>query len=367
MNNKKKEPLIHITRRKDISWQTNALIRVIGIIAALIVCGIITSLTTGLNPLSVYGTMLDGSFGSSRKLWVLGKDLAILLAVSLALTPAFRMKFWNLGGEGQVLIGCLATATCMLKLGAVLPAGLLILVELVLALVAGAVWAFIPAFFKARWNTNETLFTLMMNYVAIQLVAYFVILWENPKGSGKMGIINGTGYQGWLPAVGGQKYLLIIVVVAVLTAALHVYLKYSKHGYEISVVGESHQTAKYIGIKVDRVIMRTLIVSGAICGITGWLIVAGSDHTLTTSLAGGRGFMGVMVAWLAHFNPLMMVLASFLLVFMEKGAGQISTAYGLNQSFGDILTGIILFFIIGTEFFINYKIHFRGKAGKEEK
>ena len=122
-----------------------------------------------------------------------------------------------------------------------------------------------------------------------------------------------------------------------------------------------------MGIKVDRVIIRTLLLSGAICGLAGWILVAGTDHTITTTLAGGRGFLGVMVAWLAQFNPFGMVLSSLLLVFLERGAGEISTIYGLNQSFGDILTGIILFFIIGSEFFINYKLNFRKSAGKEEK
>ena len=148
---------------------------------------------------------------------------------------------------------------------------------------------------------------------------------------------------------------------------MYVYLKYSKHGYEISVVGESERTARYVGIKVDRVIMRTLLLSGAICGIAGLLLVAGTDHTITTTLAGGRGFTAVMVSWLAKFSPVFMVLTSLLLVFLEKGATEISTSFGLNSSFCDILTGIILFFIIGSEFFISYQLHFRKREGKEEK
>lgn len=362
MNKQNKEPLLHITKRKELPWQKTILIRVIGILIALIVCAMITAVTTDLNPLSVYGAMWDGAFGSERKVWILLKELAVLLAIAVALAPAFRMKFWNLGAEGQVTIGTLATAACMIYLGDKLPNAMLIPVMIIAAVLAGAIWAFVPAFFKAKWNTNETLFTLMMNYVAIQLVAYYIIIWESPKGSGKVGIINSKSQAGWLPVVAGQKYFLIVLIVAIITVVMSIYLKYSKHGYELAVVGESQQTAKYVGIKVDKVIVRTLLLSGAICGLTGWLMVSGSDHTITTTLAGGRGFIGVMVAWLAHFNPIMMTLASLLLVFMERGAGEISTAYGLNQSFGDILTGIILFFIIGSEFFINYKIHFRGSS-----
>ena len=353
--------MIHITKRKEMPlWQSTA-IRLCAIVIALVVCGVITTITTGLNPIDVYATMIKGAFGTARKTWTLLQELAILLCVSVALTPAFRMKFWNLGGEGQILIGGLAAATCMILFGDKIPNAALIALMIVASLGAGALWAFVPAVFKARWNTNETLFTLMMNYVATQLVAYFVIVWEVPKGSGKIGIINQSTQAGWLPQIGSYKYLLNILLVAILTVAMYVYLKYSKHGYEISVVGESVSTARYVGIKVDKVIMRTLLLSGAICGFAGLLLVGGTDHTITTTIAGGRGFTAVMVAWLAKFNPAIMGFSSALLAFMDRGAGEISTIYGLNQSFGDILTGIILFFIIGSEFFVTYQVKFQKK------
>ncbi len=365
MHNNPKEPLIHMTKRGALPWYRAWGIRLLAILIALLVCGLITTLTTGLDPLAVYTTMFSGAFGTARRCWILGQDLAILLCISLALTPAFRMHFWNLGGEGQILMGALGTASCMILLGDKIPGPLLILVSIAAALIFGAVWALIPAICKARWNTNETLFTLMMNYVATQLVAYYVIVWEVPKGSGKIGIINQSSEAGWLPVIAGNRYLLNILVVAVLTIAMYVYLTYSKHGYEISVVGESEATARYVGIKVGKTIIRTLLLSGAICGLTGFLLVAGTNHTLTTTLAGGQGFTAVMVAWLAKFNPLGMVLSSLLLVFLGRGASEISTIYGLNQSFGDILTGIILFFIIGSEFFISYRLHFRKKASRQ--
>ena len=355
--------MIHITKRKEPSLAQSLAIRLAAILIALVVCGIVTMLTTGLNPLDVYATMFYGAFGTKRKIWILLQEIAILLCVSLALTPAFRMKFWNLGGEGQVLVGCLASAACMICLGDKLPNAALIALMAVTSVAAGALWALIPAVFKARWNTNETLFTLMMNYVATQLVAYFVIVWEVPKGSGNIGIINQATEAGWFPVIGGSKYLLNVILVALITVGMYAYLAYSKHGYEISVVGESTNTARYVGINVSRVIIRTLLLSGAICGLAGLLLVAGTDHTITTTIAGGRGFTGVMVAWLAKFNPAVMVASSFLLEFMGRGAGEISTIYGLNHSFGDILTGIILFFIIGCEFFIAYQVHFDKKEG----
>ena len=365
LDKQKKEPLIHITKRKEISKKHEWAIRLGSILIALVVCAIITTITTHLNPISVYATMIDGSFGSERKIWALLKELSILLMVSVALAPAFKMKFWNLGGGGQVMAGVLATATCMITLDEKLSNGMLIFVSLIAALIAGALWAFIPAFCKAKWNTNETLFTLMMNYVATQIVAYYIIIWETPKGSGKIGIINPNTNAGWLPTVAGKQYLLPVLISIAVTIFMYIYLRYSKQGYELSVVGESQNTAKYVGINVGKVIIRTLILCGLICGLTGWLLVAGTDHTMTTTLEAGRGFLGVMVAWLAHFNPLGMVLSGLLMVFMSRGGGEISTAFGLNKSFGDILTGIILFFVIGSEFFINYQIHFRRSNRKE--
>ena len=361
----KKGSLFHISKRDALPLPKALLIRGGILLLALVFCGLITTLLTGQDPIAVYGTILKGAFGTSRKIWVTGQNVAVLLGISLAVTPAFKMRFWNIGAEGQTLIGCLATTTCMILLGGKVSNFLLIVISLAAALLAGAVWGFLPAFFKARWNTNETLFTLMMNYIAMQLASYFIIIWEVPKGAGKIGIINQGTEAGWLPVVGGQKYLLVILVVAVLTVFMYIYLNYSKHGYEIAVVGESQRTASYAGIKVERVIVRTMVLSGAVCGLMGLLLTAGTDHTLTTTIVGGRGFTAVMVSWMAKFNPIIMIFTSLLLVVLGRGASEISSTFGLNQSFSDILTGIILFFIIGSEFFITYRVSLR-KGGKKE-
>ena len=361
----KKQSLFHIAKRDALPWYKSFAIRGCAIVLALFVCAVVTMLMTGENPVSIYATIFKGAFGSARKTWVTFQNLAVLLGISLAVTPAFKMRFWNIGAEGQVLIGCLATAACMICLGDKLPNAVLILVSLIAALAAGGLWGFLPAFFKAKWNTNETLFTLMMNYIATQLAAFFIIVWEVPKGAGKIGIINQNTEAGWLPVVGGQKYLLVILVVAILTVFMYIYLNYSKHGYEIAVVGESQRTASYAGIKVERVIIRTMVLSGAVCGLMGLLLTAGTDHTLTTTIVGGRGFTAVMVSWMAKFNPIIMVFTSLLLVVLGRGASEISSTFGLNQSFSDILTGIILFFIIGSEFFITYQVSLR-KSGKKE-
>ena len=356
---------IHVTKRTDIPQKKAWMIRGIALVLALIVCAILTTVITKINPISVFGSIIQGAFGTTRKTWITFQNLSILLLISLALTPAFRMRFWNIGGEGQVLIGGLATAACMICLGEKLPNGVVIILMLITSIAAGAVWGLVPALFKAKWNTNETLSTLMMNYIATQLVACYTIVWEVPKGSGKIGIINQNSSVGWLPQVFGSKYLLPILVAIVVTVGMYVYLNYTKHGYEISVVGESDRTARYVGMKVGKVIIRTMLLSGGICGLVGFLLVGGINHTITTTIAGGQGFTAVMVSWLAKFNPITMIFTSFLIIFLEQGAGEIATNFGLNQSFSDILTGVILFFVIGCEFFISYKINIKKNEEKE--
>ena len=359
------EPLFHIIKRSSMPKWQGWLIRILSVVAALVICGIVTVVLTGENPIQVYAKMVDGAIGTERRLWALAQNTAMLLCVALAVTPAFKMKFWNIGAEGQVLAGGLATAACMIFLGDKLSPVVLMLVMIVSSIVAGAVWAFIPAFFKAHWNTNETLFTLMMNYIAMCIVSYFSYEWSVPKGSGHIGVINEATGAGWLPKIGGKAYLCNILIVAVITVFMYIYLKYSKHGYEIAVVGESTNTARYVGINVKKVIIRTMIISGALCGIAGFLLVSGTDHTVNRDTAGGRGFTAIMVSWLAKFDPIYMILTSLLIVFLERGAGEISTTFGLNDSFSEIITGIIIFFIIGSEFFVNYQLKFREKGANK--
>lgn len=359
------EPAVRIVKRDSIPTWKAWCIRLLAVVLALLLSGLFIFAVTHLNPVAVYQGMFEGAFGSERNTWVTIRDAMMLLCVGVGLAPAFKMRFWNIGAEGQILVGGILTAGLMIHLGYTFSTPILLCIMALASIAAGALWGLIPAIFKARWGTNETLFTLMMNYVAIQLVAFFIIIWESPAGSGNVGIINQQSQAGWLPTIGTNRYMLNVLIVAVLTVLMYVYLKYTKHGYEISVVGESERTARYVGIKVERVIMRTMIISGALCGLAGFLLVAGTDHTITTTLSDNRGFTAVMVSWLAKFSPVFMVFASFLIVFLDRGASEIATDFGLNEAFGDILTGVILFFIIGCEFFITYQLHFRGRASKE--
>ena len=358
------EPFMRMSKRDGLPFWKSLGIRLIGLTLALIVCAVIIYALTKLNPLKVYAAMFKGAFGTNKRIWVTIRDIMMLLCIAVGLAPAFKMRFWNIGAEGQILIGGLASAACMIYLGKSMPTFTLLILMFVLSMAAGGVWGTIPAVFKAKWNANETLFTLMMNYIAIQLTSFFVAKWENPFGSNTVGIINQNSRAGWFPPLLGQMYTLNVIIVVILTVLMYLYLRYSKQGYEIAVVGESENTARYAAISVKSVVIRTLAISGAICGIAGFIAVAGASHTISTSTAGGRGFTAIIVAWLARFNTFIMVAISALLVFLQKGAVEIASQFDLNDFVSDMITGIILFFILGSEFFINYKVRFRG--GKKE-
>lgn len=352
------DPIFRIVKRDTIPTWKSWGIRLLAVVLALVLSGLFIFTVTKLNPAAVYQAMFQGAFGSERNTWVTIRDAMTLLCIGVGLAPAFKMRFWNIGAEGQVLVGGICTAGLMIHLGFTFSTPVLLFIMAVVSLAAGAVWGLIPAIFKARWGTNETLFTLMMNYVAIQITSYCVALWENPAGSNTVGIINMQTRAGWFPSLFGQSYALNVIIVLALTVGMFIYLKYSKQGYEIAVVGESANTARYAGIKLSRVYIRTMAISGAICGLAGFIAVAGAGHTISTDTAGGRGFTAIIVAWLAKFNTFIMVLIAFLLAFLEKGAIQIASQFNLNNDAADIISGIILFCIIGSEFFINYKVIF---------
>ena len=353
------EPPFHVIKRDVLPLHKAMLIRVVAVVAALLLCSVLSIFLINANPFEFLETMIKGSFGSARRLWKFAKDAAILLCVSLAVTPAFRMRFWNIGAEGQTLVGALASVAVVIYFGNSVPNALLLVLMIAAAVIAGAVWGFIPSVCKAKWGTNETLFTLMMNYVASGLVSYFLVIWT-PSGSSVLGALK----AGHMPVV-LHEYFLLIAIALLLTVGVYIYLHYTKHGYEISVVGESENTARYIGIGVGKVIMRTMIVSGAICGLAGFLIVGALDHSITPTTVGGMGFTAIMVSWLAKFNPLVMIGTSAFVTFLDQGSAQVSTSFNIDSSFPSMIVGIVLFFIIGCEFFITYKLKFREKKTNE--
>lgn len=349
----KHEPLFHLTKRTDISAKKAWAIRIAAFVLAILLSAVVTSILSGKDFSFFFKHFFTGAFGTERNIWNLLHEAAILLMIALAVTPCFKMRFWNIGGEGQILMGCLGSAVIIQFMGGTSSNGLTIFVSLILAVAFGIVWAVIPALFKAKWNTNETLLTLMMNYIATYVVAYFIKA-VALKGSGILVFNDGT-----IDGLFGNEFLLKILVCLVVTTIMAIYLKYTKQGYEIAVVGESENTARYIGINTKKVIIRTLIICGAICGIIGFLLVSATNHGLESTAVKGRGFTGVLISWLGHFNPLAMALCSFIYALATRGAVQVGTVARLGDSYPNIIVAILFLCILATEFFINYNLVFK--------
>ena len=359
-----REPFVHIVKRDDMPLWKAWLVRAATIFVSVFLMACLSMLLTERSLADTFEIMYRGVFGSLETgstimLWKYLQEIAVLLCLALALTPAFKMKFWNCGAEGQALMGGLASMVCMIELGDKLSYGVLLAVIFATSILAGAIWGFLPAVFKALFNTNETLFTLMMNYIATQIVAYYVYI----VGGGS-NVIQPVA-EGNLPTIGDNRYLVNVLISALITVLMYVYLRYSKHGYEISVVGESRNTARYIGINVKKVIIRTMVISGALCGVAGMILVAGTDHSINTNTVGGQGFTAIMVSWLGQFNPFVMVLMTAVVCFLRLGAAKIADTCMLNASFADIVVGVVILCVVGCEFFIHYSIKFRHSNKKE--
>ena len=357
-NSESREPFARIVKRLDIPRGKAWLIRVAAVFIALCVGSLLIA-ALGHNPLEVYRDMVTGSLATKTARAATVKIAIPLLGAAVAIAPAFKMEFWNIGAEGQILAGGIAASYFALFQHQNMSRPLLLLTMFIAGAAAGGVVGLIPALFKAKWGTNETLFTLMLNYIVLGVQQYFQNgPWKDPTGTG-FPIIAMFSKSARLPKAFDVHIGWIIVLA--LTALMYFYLKYSKHGYEIAVVGESERTAKYAGMSVPWIIMRTMFISGAIAGVVGFITVCGADYTLNAGTAGGVGFTAITVAWLAGLNPIMMIAIAFFLAILSKGSNTIQTNFKIPASAAQVLTGIILFFMLGCEFFVNYRIVFRGR------
>ena len=351
------EPLIRISRRASISPRKAWLIRGIAFILALLT-GALLIAVLGHDPIKVYIDMVSGALGTKTSLIETVKITIPLLVAALSVALSFKMQFWNIGTEGQILVGGACATYFALFCSDGMPSVLLLIVMAAAACIGGAIWGAIPAFFKAKWNTNETLFTLMLNYIALGLVKYLQAgPWRRPGASfPKIEMFSDAAR---LPKVFGVHIGWIIAIVLVIVVL--VYLTRSKHGYETTVVGQSTNTAKYSGMNVPKILIRTMLFAGALAGLVGFMQVSGANYTLTDGTAGGVGFTAITVAWLAQLQPIAMVIVAAFIAVMQKGAGRIQTTFGIPAAASDVLIGIILFFMLGCEFFINYRLIFRGR------
>ena len=355
MNNSMKTPLIRLAKREGMDKRTVWAIRVGSILLALLLGALVIAIS-GVNPFKAYGTIITGALGKKTAIRQTVKIAVPLLGCALAIAPCFKMRFWNIGAEGQITAGAIAASYFALYWVGKVPSAVLLLIMGAAGAVAGGIWALIPAFFKARWNTNETLFTLMMNYIIIGVVKWLQGgPWEAPPSGSQM-IAQFAG-NAKLPSVLGVHCGWIIVLV--LTVLMFIYMRYTKHGYEIAVIGDSSNTARYAGMNVGRIMMRTMFLSGSISGLVGFIIVSGANHTLYDGVAGGVGFTAISVAWLAQLNPFAMIIIASMLAVLTKGSQTLNTRMQVPSTIADILTGFILLCMLGCEFFINYKISIR--------
>lgn len=352
-----REPLFRIAKRAEISRRSAWLIRAGAVLCALLT-GAALILALGHDPFAVYRDMVAGALATRTARAETVKIALPLLGAAVAIAPAFRMKFWNIGAEGQIMAGAIAASYFALYQSQNLSRPVLMLCMFLAGAAAGGIWGLIPAVFKARWGTNETLFTLMFNYIILGVEKYLQNGPWRKAGSGfpKIAMFPADAR---LPKLLGVQIGWVLILA--LVALMFVYLKYSKQGYEIAVVGESVRTAQYAGMNVSRIIVRTMFLSGAISGLVGFLQVAGSDYTLTEATSGGVGFTAITVAWLAGLNPIVMVFIAGALAVLEKGSNTIQTNFKIPASAAEVLTGTILFFMLGCEFFINYRLVVRGR------
>ena len=348
---------IRISKRAEVGTKKAVLFRAVSVAAAIIAGGLFI-LCIGYNPFSVYGTIIKGAFSTSMAFQATVKVMIPLLISSLGVTLAFKMKFWNIGAEGQIIAGAIC-ASYFALFHADLPHFLLMIIMFAAGIIGGGLYGLIPAFFKAKFGTNETLFTLMLNYIALYVIVWLRDgAWADPESGGFPKIARFVS-NAQLDKVGGIQVGWIIGLI--LTVIVFIYLKYTKHGYEISVVSESHATARYAGMNPKKIMLRTMFLSGAVCGIAGMVQATGSDMTLATSVAGGVGFTAIIVAWLAQLEPIAILIVSFLFAVLEKGSSVMQSTFGLSTYCADVLQGIILFFVLAGEFFIRYKFVVNGK------
>lgn len=344
--------MFRISKRSEMKKLHQGIIRVAAILVSLIaMSGWIMAI--GHNPVMVYKAMLDGCFGSSYRILETIKYSIPLSLAALGVMMAFKMKFWNIGGEGQILMGAFAATYFALNFSDMSKPMLLLLMA-VSAMIMGGLWALIPAVFKVSFGTNETVFTLMLNYIALKYIIYLQYgPWKDPKAFGFPKIPNFTD-NAILPKLFGLHIGWIILIVA--TLVVYIIFHYTKIGFEVAVIGESENTARYAGMTVRRVIMKAVFLSGAFCGLVGMIQASAVSNTLTAELSSGIGYDAIIVAWLSNMNPLMVPVVGFLFAILSQGASFIQTAFQIPQSAAEIIQGMILIFALSADFFIKYKL-----------
>ena len=368
MRNTGEQPLIRIVKRDGMKKPFVVLLYFISVVIALGV-GAVLLISLDAEPIEYYKQMITMGTVGNRFAYLQYenyiREFVPLLLTSLALSLAFRMKFWNIGGEGQFILGAIAGASVAFLMPSSVNQYATILFMAVAGGIAGGLIGLLTAVLKVKFGTNETLFTLMLNYIALYLLKYFgetkagwniFLRKDSPRP-----IFGKIPENACMPVlkIGEFSLNISLIFALLLVAFLFVYLTKTKHGYEIAVVGDSLNTAKYAGMKVNKIICRTMFLSAFLIGAAGGLHVS-SAQSLSTSITNNVGWTGIIVAWLAKLNPIGIVVVSALITVLRFGCTVASvSARNIDSHFADLIQGIVLFIILAADFFIRFKIVFR--------
>lgn len=360
-----KEPVIRIVKRDGLSLKKLILIYVGAILLAMLVgCALLASM--GVNPFKFYEKMLTiGVVGNAFPYKCFEGYIKLftpLLIVSVALSLAFRMKFWNVGGEGQFIIGALVAGSISALIGEGAPKIIVLVLMCLGGAVAAGLYGSIASVLKVKFGTNETLMTLMLNYIALYVIMFFGETkadWNILLNEESARPIFKTFFENaWMPTIkiGSFSLNISLIIAFIITALIYVYLKKTKQGYELSVVGDSISTANYAGMKTGRIIIRTVFLSAFLIGLAGAFYVS-TAHSLSTSVTNDVGWTGVIVAWLSKLNTLAIVVTSALISVLRYGATQAAAEFSsVDSHFADLLQGIILFCVLACDFLTRFKV-----------
>ena len=364
----------HIVKRDTCPLWKKCGLYLAAVVAALLL-GAVLLISLGVDPVAYYTRMFTmGTIGNkiAYKVWInYLKDFVPLALVSVALSLAFKMRFWNIGGEGQFILGSIAAALVAFKAGPVLPAAGTLLLMCVAAMVVAGLYGLFVAALKVNFGTNETLMTLMLNYVAL----YVLIFLSETKADWNFfldpeslrPVFASFSKIVSFPSIpmGGKFALNICVVLTALIGALvYIYLRYTKHGYEISVVGDSAGTARYAGMKVKWIVLRTVFLSAALIGLAAAFKV-GTAGILSTAITNDVGWTGIIVAWLSQLNTAVIFAVSALICVLHYGSTVAAATFAqVDSSFANMLQGAILFLVLAADFYTRFRIVSDKKGGK---
>ena len=343
--------MLKIVKKTEADVKQKVFIHIAGIVAALLAAALFLAVA-GFNPLQVYISMVNGAFGSSYRISQTVINAVPLIILSLGIAIAFRMKFWNIGAEGQILMGGFLGSYFAYNFTQ-LPKPLLLFLMLLAGIVGGALWALLPAWLKVRFHANESITTLMLNYVALKWIQYLAAgPWKDPAASGYPRMPR-FEEQAILPNLFGVHIGWVIALV--LVVVVYLFLNYSKKGFEIAIIGESENTARYAGINIGRTALLAVCLSGALCGLTGIIQASAVNNELSSTLANGIGYTAIITTWLSGLSAPVIVLVCTLFAALTQGASYIQTAFGIPAAAASVLQALILFFVLGSDFFTIYK------------